>query len=188
MENNGKTLKDVVDDIMDIRHTMSEKIDKTVDVGLFRKASEKIFEFLKEEGFTITDVVYEDGYFIFGSGTDSVVQYHVSETPGFLYGMWFSTRAWFHESAVYVQWFCQWEEDIDKFKPSRSAISAEEAFDIEKPGATILKYDILDNMRYIKQHPELAWYRDANLIDYNTEYVSEETAKYEFSRRNEDDN
>ena len=73
MENNGKTLKDVVDDIMDIRHTMSKKIDKTVDVGLFRKASEKIFEFLKEEGFTITDVVYEDGYFIFGSGTDSVV-------------------------------------------------------------------------------------------------------------------
>ena len=102
--------------------------------------------------------------------------------------MWFSTRAGFPESAVYVQWFCQWEEDIDKFKPSRSAISAEEAFNIEKPGATILKYDILDNMRYIKQHPELAWYRDANLTDYNTEYVSEETAKYEFSRRHEDDN
>ena len=46
----------------------------------------------KELPYSIEDIEYLDGYFIFGFGTNSVVHFHIKECPGWKFGIWWGTR------------------------------------------------------------------------------------------------
>ena len=117
-----------------------EKEDSNGFAEVFKQATEMLFEQLpkaiswkKDVVFTVEDVEYSDGYFIIGRGTNSVVQFRIKETPGWLYGIWWSPvkdeKLSTEEKKVYLtdklhcDIFAQFEETIDKFKPSASMVS-----------------------------------------------------------------
>lgn len=155
----------------------------------FKEASGIFFDCLRREDvyarrkepvkFTPIDIEYGDGYFIFGTGTNSVVHFHLEETPGWKYGLWLSEMDQNDPKAqkpVKIRFFAQFEAEIDKFKPSASMVSEE---CIVRMGVckTVECTHIKTAIHFIQQHPALAWYRDIHGVDYNDEYVPESAAK-----------
>ena len=116
-----------------------------------RRWTEKIFEHMKAGGLHPTDVKYMKGYFIFEHGSDMVVNFHIKELKGWLFGIW-----WDVEGEKKCDFFAQYERDIDKFKPSASKLVVE---DME-----VCDYDMDNYMlkmcRFIKKHPYRAWALD----------------------------
>ena len=155
----------------------------------FKQASDIFFDRLRRKDtyarrnepvkFTPIDTEYGDGYFIFGTGTNSVVHFHLEETPGWLYGLWLSEIDQNDPNAqkpVKIRFFAQFEDEIDKFKPSASIVSEECIVSmgvINSIECTHIKTAI----HFIQQHPALAWYRDIHWVNYNDEYVPESAAK-----------
>lgn len=131
----------------------------------------------------IVDKVYKDGYYLFASGTNSVVHFHIKECPGWLFGIWWSIDD--EESdepkCANLKFFAQYESLIDKFKPSASVFSAECKLTIhpeEDSNAYLSEIrDCYTIILYIKDEPELAFCRDQFYFDYNTMYVSRESAQ-----------
>lgn len=178
----------------------SESVKKADSLGLsevYKQATEVIFNGLKERlpfDINITGVEYLDGYFIFGHGTNSVVHFHIEETTGWKYGLWWSpisknTEAGEEddESTEYYtdrlrgELFAQYEEEIDKFKPSASMIS--ETFTIYLPApASNLTWGFAEDIKFIHDEPYLAFYREMHYTDFNKEYVSRAKAKAYFER------
>lgn len=183
MSNPFQSLKDMYD-------AQNAEIDKHGTSKLYKKASEIIFEDMKKNGYTITGIKYLSGYFIFASGSCSVVHYYVKELPGWKFGIWFSPNPNLTEEtthSVLATWFTQYEENIDKFKPSASSIVE---YDMEadlssNPQHISGLWKVYEHMEFIHKHPELAWYRDLHMVDFNTEYISEEFAKDAFANRND---
>ena len=145
----------------------TESVKKADVVGLsevYKQATEIVFEGLKERfpfGLNITDVEYLDGYFIFGHGTNSVVHFHIEETPGWKYGIWWSPiskntkegeeddeNAEYYTDRVHCSIFAQYEEEIDKFKPSASMVCEEFTIDFKK-GNEQCKMDHWCNRIYV---------------------------------------
>lgn len=73
-----------------------EEIDRAGNAEKFKQATECFFKnisgdewYTKEnEHFTVEDIEYLDGYFIFAHGTNSVVHFKIKECPGWLFGIW----------------------------------------------------------------------------------------------------
>lgn len=83
-----------------------------------------------------TDVEYLDGYFLFGMGTNSVIHFHVAECPGWKFAIWWETPEDKDDDDIITgQFFTQYEETIDKFKPSRSdmCIKIVMRLDVDEP-------------------------------------------------------
>jgi hypothetical protein len=178
----------------------TESVKKADSIGLaevYKQATEVVFEGLKERfpfSLNITDVEYLDGYFIFGHGTNSVVHFHIEETPGWKYGLWWSpisntTEAGEEEdenSEYYTdrlrgELFAQYEEEIDKFKPSASMVA--ETFTLYLPApASNLTWGFAEDIKFIHDEPYLAFYREMHYTDFNREYVSRAKAKAYFER------
>lgn len=169
-------LKETFDTLQDIYSEGVEKADEKGFAEKFKLASERIFSEINNTShiikFTFEDIEYLDGYFIFGKGTNSVVHFHIKETPGWKYGIWFDADE--KTTNINYKWFAQYEENIDKFKPSASVISYDGVVCNEQPSGV---WKVLNNIKFIAEHPELAFYRDSHFVDFNTEYVSEDTAK-----------
>lgn len=147
--------------------------------GLALSMTHAIEDIRSWKGIHQFDVKYGDGYFIFGTGTNSVVHFHLEETPGWLYGLWLSEIDHNDPKAqkpVKIKFFAQFEAEIDKFKPSASMVSEE---CIVRMGLykTIECTHIKTAIHFIQKHPALAWYRDIHWVDYNDEYVPESAAK-----------
>lgn len=175
-----------------------EKEDANGFAEVFKQATEMLFEQLpkaiswkKDLVFTVEDVVYLDGYFMFGRGTNSVVHFHIKETPGWLYGIWWSPvedkEASTEEKKVYMtdrlhcDIFAQFEEEIDKFKPSASMVSDSFNFWLDsKSNGSLWKFarDVL----FIRDEPYLAFYRDIHFTDFNREHISRARAKAAYKR------
>ena len=156
-----------------------KKIDEKGYADLFKKATEIFFEDIndKVEDFTFTDIEYFDGYFIFGTGTNSIVHFRVKECPGWKFGVWWDEPE--EDDRISGSFFAQFEETIDKFKPSHSTIT--ETFTIYD--MTPDKYDtheIREILNFIKNEPELAFCRDYCGYDYNKMYLSREEAKEKY--------
>lgn len=176
----------------------SESVKKADSLGLsevYKQATEVIFNGLKERlpfDINITGVEYLDGYFIFGHGTNSVVHFHINETPGWKYGLWWSpvSKSEDEEDEADQEYFtdrlrgelfAQYEEEIDKFKPSASMIS--ETFTIYLPApASNLTWGFAEDIKFIHDEPYLAFYREMHYTDFNKEYVSRAKAKAYFER------
>ena len=168
---------------------MVDKQDEKRTAEKFKEASDIFFDHLRRDDtyarrkapakFTPIDIEYGDGYFIFGTGTNSVVHFHLEETPEWKYGLWLSEIDHDDPKAqkpVKIRFFAQFEAEIDKFKPSASMVSEE---CIVRMGVckTIECTHIKTAILFIQQHPALAWYRDIHWVDYDSEYVPESAAK-----------
>ena len=173
-----------------------EKEDSNGFAEVFKQATEMLFEQLpkaiswkKDVVFTVEDVEYSDGYFIIGRGTNSVVQFRIKETPGWLYGIWWSPvedeNLSTEEKKVYLtdklhcDIFAQFEETIDKFKPSASMVSESFNFYLDSKSNGSL-WNIARDILFIRDEPYLAFYRDIHFSDFNREYVSREEAEAEY--------
>lgn len=168
------------DSILDLYKAQVEEQDAKGDPEDFKKAAEALFDAIRSNGFNIVDVIYMDGYFIFGHGTNSVVHFYIDKCPGWRFGMWMEHA---DKTSVRAQIFAQYEDIIDKFKPSASSYCECIRIELgEHPMCYSADTLAMSMVYYISSHPELAWYRDLHFVDYNTEYVSEETAKEEFTK------
>lgn len=171
-----------------------KEADEAGFADLFKSTTEKLFEAIKNEcrdyhkvDINITNIEYLDGYFIFGYGTNSVVHFGVKETPGWKYGIWWSpieTKESTEEKPMYdfdhlrCQFFAQYEDEIDKFKPSASHISVD--YNIYLPThseETLYIANIADHIVYICKEPKLAFYKEMHWVDYNTAYITRTKAR-----------
>lgn len=182
----------------------NESVKDADSIGMadvFKKTTEDLFALLKTDyktwgggELTITDVEYLDGYYIFGFGTNSVVHFHIKETPGWKYGIWWEpieTKESTEENPSYetdilrCQIFTQYEEEIDKFKPSASRISSEFIVSLGHPIRANVD-EIVRNIKFIHDEPYLAFYREMHWTNYNFKHVSRKEAKrYFFKNKNE---
>lgn len=130
-----------------------------------------------------TDVEYLDGYFLFGMGTNSVIHFHVAECPGWKFAIWWETPEDKDDDDIITgQFFTQYEETIDKFKPSRSdmCIKIVMRLDVDEPYCEDY-VDAANIINFIKNEPALAFCRDYWGWDYNAEYHTREEAQIEYS-------
>ena len=163
-----------------------KEADEEGYADLFKRATDIFFEDLNDleydSSLSFTDVEYLDGYFIFGTGTNSVIHFHIKECPGWKFGIWWNVPEDISDgSKLFIkgEFFAQFEEAIDKFKPSASNIH--ETFSIQSEGKNYL--DVLDvrkDIEFIRDEPYLAFCRDYWYYDYNQTYLSREEAKQRY--------
>lgn len=150
---------------------------------VFFKDVNGIFSLFHDNPVHFTDVEYLDGYFVFGRGTNTVIHFHVDECPGWLFAIWWDIPDNSEELAdtIHGQFFTQYEETIDKFKPSRSVI----CYDIVARFSGVHKscdcYKAHDVIKFIQTEPALAFCRDYCGWDYNAEYHTKEEAEQQFT-------
>ena len=135
-----------------------------------REAAEKVFNYIRENKFEPTNIQYGDGYFIFDMGADGVVHFKIKGLHGWKFAMWIETDAEKlkrednrRDGKDYpaIQFFCQHELNIDKFKPSRSFHLVELSLEDVENGENWRFMDIRDMLQMIKRHPLVAFTMDA---------------------------
>lgn len=129
----------------------------------------------------VTDIEYLDGYFIFGMGTNSVVHFHVDECPGWKFGIWWNEPEKADEAEAFkCDVFAQYEETIDKFKPTRSEFCEVEHIYLDTEPNEFGCFATAEMIDYIRKEPYLAFCRDYCYWNYNREYHSREEAQATF--------
>ena len=134
----------------------------------------------------LTDIKYTDGYFIFGTGDNSIVSFKIKEIPGWLFGIWWNDIE--KDRPVKGEWFAQYEANIDKFKPSASSFRHTIQIDLSAPAKyTGLEGDVEKSLTFLYAEPMMALGRYLFFFDYNFEYYSRRyvTRKVKKSQRNE---
>lgn len=157
-----------------------------------RKMAEKIFEKMKEFGFTPYDISYGNGYFIFNMGDDSVVHFRVKGVlKHWKFGLWLYSEniqmteeekeaqrsERFENRKKAAQLFVQWDTQIDKFKPAASDIAI--AFDAldwmnydsadERDVSRFMFNEMERMLRALRRHPLLA-YHGGPFAEYQSFY------------------
>lgn len=134
----------------------------------FLKLTNQLFEHLKSQKrpYTVSTEEYGDGYFIFDYGPNTVVHFRLKETPGWLYGVWWSFKV-NKEGIVSIvgEFFAQYEEEIDKFKPSTSYYGCDMLSLVAADGSICLdEGKVVSIIDFIRNHPYRAW---NGHIDFN---------------------
>lgn len=166
--------------IVDFYNNQVKEQDKLGTADKYKKAWDIFSESITKEKFNIVKVEFLDGYFIFGSGTNSVVHFYIEEIPGWKFGIWWNSEK-NQKKIIKGSFFAQYEKNIDKFKPSNSVISHEFSINTDEP-TTYYFYEIINTLNFMKNEPELAFCRDYNCWNYNVEYHTREEAKKEFEK------
>lgn len=149
-----------------IKEQKQKKFNKKYG-SVFKEKTEELFKNLE---YTVQNVEYLDGYFIFNFGENSVVHFKLKECPGWLFAIWWKVE----KKKISGIFFTQYEIDIDKFKPTTSVI---------KHDVNIGDYyEINATLRFIHDEPELAWYRSLNMLDFNTTHVTRKKAKFDYKK------
>ena len=151
----------------------------------FKQGTELFFEKVNskiESPIHFEDVEYLDGYFIFGSGTNSVVHFHIKECPGWKFAIWWDVPDEDNpeKSRIKGTFFAQYEETIDKFKPSYSEFTDEFECWFDKDDSVCHSYSAYKQIDFIRKEPYLAFCRDYSCWDYNEEFHSREEAKEKY--------
>lgn len=170
------TLKDAFESLTQVYQEGVAKADEAGYAELFKAATEQLVKIAADAHYTITDLEYLDGYYIFGMGTNSVVHFHIKECPEWKFGVWWE-RPDKDGKPTYVTGSCfaQFEPLIDKFKPSASTMTAQ--LYISKD--YVSSWDFMRLLNFIHNEPALAFCRDYLSWDYNAEYHSRESAEEE---------
>lgn len=163
------------------------KKDQKIVSAMWSDASDKIISLIETNlGTKATDVKKLDEYFIFTSGENSVLHFHLDNCPGWKFGIWWDEPEKVKQGmkkvvSDYVRGtlFAQYEETIDKFKPSASQIASEFWF---CSNDNYLYCAIENIIKFISSEPALAFCRDYHYWDYNTQYHSREEAEEEFEK------
>ena len=130
-----------------------------------REIAEEMFTCMRKLGYKPYDVNYGNGYFLFSMGEDSVVHFRLK-------GVWKSWKfgMWIHSDNLdktdktddndkydnlIIELFCQNDDWIDKFKPSRSALCVE--LDREQWEDDCGCYYVKNMLGMIKKHPILCY-------------------------------
>lgn len=159
-----------MEEIREIYKAGVEKADEAGLADIFKSNTEVLFEKLP---FTVTDIAYLDGYFIFGYGTNSVVHFHVAECQGWKFGIW-----WDANSEGTGEFFTQFEDNIDKFKPSASYFHIK--FSIKNVE------EIVALLKKISEHPAIAFYEDAHwCLDVTDEEAQQRLEAFKVHREKE---
>lgn len=119
----------------------------------------QLFEHLKSQNYTIATEQYGDGYFIFDYGPNTVVHFRLKETPGWLYGVWWRVSV-NKEGIISIvgEFFAQYEEEIDKFKPSASYYGCDMLSLVAADGSICLdEGKVVSIINFIRNHPYRAW-------------------------------
>jgi hypothetical protein len=129
-----------------------------------KEASEIILNQLKSWGYKLYNIKYSDRYFIFEMGKDGVVQFQIKGFKHWIFGMWIDTKPNKSNDDTTenyaVQFFCQYKESIDKFKPSCSYFVANYTMhDIMHPTENEF-YQIRSILKMIKRHPFISYEYD----------------------------
>jgi hypothetical protein len=179
--------------LVDIYEESVKESDEAGLAEVYKQATERVFNNIREElEYTIEDVEYLDGYFIFGMGTNSVVHFHIKETPGWKYGIWWSPvskqdsedpehPSSYETNRLYCSIFTQYEEEIDKFKPSASTFVKEFTFYLDNTSGYGM-WEFVKSIKFIHEEPYLAFYREMTYTDFNHEHVTRAKAKSYFER------
>lgn len=93
----------------------------------YKACFEGVKAYLKKHGVTVEDEEFGDGYFIFGKGDNSVVEFKAKEFPDWSFGVWFYPDEG-KEGKARGQLFWQVTDFIDKFKPSASSFCFDLSF------------------------------------------------------------
>lgn len=167
------------DVIENIYNQAVEEADLNGNADLFKRVTDFFFEDLNSDinnvPFTFTDIEYLNGYYIFGMGTNSVIHFHVKECPGWKFGIWWDEPK--DDNFIPGRFFAQFEENIDKFKPSASIFYEEFTIDDSQDRYHHSIFKVKEDLEFIKNEPYLAFCRDYCYCDYNKTYVSREEAK-----------
>lgn len=181
--------------IFAVREKFTKKANRKGYADLLKTITETIVNRLgtldeeydfRDHAYHVTDVNYSDGYYVFGTGDNTVVSFHVKETPDWLYGIWWKipevTRKEKRSGSFFVegQLFAQYEKTIDKFKPSRSNICLPikvKIFDGSIAADILDTCEIYETINFIHTEPELAFCRDYYFWDLNTTYHTREEAQ-----------
>lgn len=154
--------------VTDMYENNVKKNNKKGFADTFKKGM-KIFEKLIKQDLevvTFKNVKYLDGYFIFGMGDNSVVHFNLKETPGWKYGIWWNIPKKYYDkkSKKYIlpdyiegTFFAQYEQNIDKFKPSASSICEEFTIVPNDKFHSNCLYSISEQINYIIKEPYLAF-------------------------------
>lgn len=173
-----------------IFHKQVKKYDKSRCADRLKQCTEALFESvnhnyeLEDQPVTITDIEYRDGYFIFGMGTNSVVHFRIEECPGWLFAVWWDVPDKKDpKDRITGTFFCQFEATIDKFKPSRSEITAKVTVAFPEGANQYCEcWEVSKAIRFIRDEPYLAFCRDYNGWDYNEEYHTREEAEAKYHK------
>lgn len=120
---------------------------------------------------TVLDIIVKAGYTVeVENDDDFFFDFHIKECKKWLFGIRptnpkeDSTGAISYTKALF---FCQYEREINKFKPSYSEYicELEPSYDM-----VFGEYEVLRMIKFIRKHPIRAWNRDVGLIDHNIEY------------------
>lgn len=131
----------------------------------------QLFEHLKsqqqEPPYTITTEDYSNGYFVFDYGPNTVVHFRLKETPGWLYGIWWGLQIDAEDKVSIVgKFFAQYENEIDKFKPSASYYVCDMEVIMAADGSVCLdEGEVVSIINFIRDHPYRAWYGNINFND-----------------------
>lgn len=166
-----------------------KEIDKSGNAEKFKQATEIFFKNIsgdewysrEKEHFTAEDIEYLDGYFIFAHGTNAVVHFRINECPGWLFAIWWNEPSEEKPNNISGSFFAQYEETIDKFKPSRSNFCEEICYNLNNDGDNwdFPAYEIIN---FIHKEPYLAFCRDYHGWDYNTQFHSREEAEESYNK------
>jgi len=143
-----------------------------------------------ETKFHIIDKEYNDSDYDEEKDKYTICEFHIKEIPGFRFALWNARR---NEKDLYnedhIKWmnsleidymselifFCQYERDLDKFKPSRSGFVSgiyrteyiKEPDPTEEEIEPFVMYDVINSLKYIKKHP----IRSAEYAGCQTRYI-----------------
>ena len=129
-----------------------------------REIANKLFSYIGEKSkFKPYDIQYGDTYFIFSGNPDSVIHFRVKGvSKQWKFGMWVNAEYIGdkqHSKEPVIQFFAQWEKDIDKFKPSRSEICVTiKSYQFNDNGDIDFYFtDIIEALTMMKYHPVLCY-------------------------------
>ena len=185
--------KNVFEKLVDLYEKDLKEADEKGKSELYKKCFENFIDYLKigfttkygqkkPTKFTIVDVEHLDGYFIFASGTNSVVHFHIKELPGWKFGLWFNTDDEYKDT-IFAKIFWQYEEYIDKFKPTASNYVFSISFTIKENEIICHSDYMLEKaLKFMLDEPALTFCRE---IFYWTEYeyhsrISARIKKFKF--------
>ena len=146
----------------------------------------EIFDYIKKIGFTPINAQYNNGYFIFYMGENSVVNFWIKELKGWKFGIWFYSPKDDDgkDKPNYCQFFAQRELFIDKFKPSASNYCEEiKAYGKDnKFFDNFFLIDIKNMLEEMKYHPFIAFYKG---VAYNN-YINRKSLIWFYIKENWD--
>ena len=134
-----------------------------------RKIANSIFNELKRNKLIPKDITFTNGYFIFYMGEDSVVHFNIKGIKKWKFGMWIDIK---NENPI--QFFAQYTDFIDKFKPSASIFSVNinnkslANIVTNKDNTKWVYYKIVNMCKHIKYNPMIAFVQEATDSNYIT--------------------